>query len=184
MTAICFKTKLLNIKSWTILRLPKGESDKLPSRGLALAEGTINDVPFKAVLEPDGRGSHWYKIDKTLLAAAGASVDDTVAVILDPSHDWPEPAVPEDLKSALEANQLAMEIWTKTTPLARWDWIRWIGSTRQTDTRRRRIEAACDKLAKGERRACCFNRNLCTEPYLSQGGKLIEPTSAGEPSDG
>jgi hypothetical protein len=34
------------------------------------------------------------------------------------------------------------------TPLARWDWIRWIGATRNPDTRAIRIEKALSKLRR------------------------------------
>ncbi|MBI2106074.1 DUF1905 domain-containing protein [Candidatus Woesearchaeota archaeon] len=76
-----FEAKLFNIGSWTILRLPKGASVKLPSRGMAMVKGTINGNNLQAPLEPDGKGSHWFRIDKTLRKAAGA---DTVMLEIEP----------------------------------------------------------------------------------------------------
>lgn len=174
MSTIRFKTKLFKIKSWTILRLPESASAKLPSRGIALVKGTINNIHFKAVLEPDGKGSHWFRVDQILGKASEASCGDTCLVAIEPSRNWPEPEIPEDLKNALMDAPQANTQWRDITPMARWDWIRWIGSTRQSETRKRRIEAALDKLIKGERRPCCFNRNLCTEPYVSHNGVLME----------
>jgi uncharacterized protein YdeI (YjbR/CyaY-like superfamily) len=84
--------------------------------------------------------------------------------------------VPADLKNALAAAPQAHALWMDITPNARWDWIRWISSTKQPETRRRRIETACSKLKAGERRPCCFNRNLCSEPSISNNGILLEPT--------
>jgi hypothetical protein len=46
------------IGSWAILNLPKNASAKLPSRGMTMVEGTINSFPFRAALEPNGKGSH------------------------------------------------------------------------------------------------------------------------------
>lgn len=66
MSTIRFEAKLFEIDSWTILLLPKSASAKLPSRGMTMVEGIINGFPFKAVLEPDGRGSHWFRVDETL----------------------------------------------------------------------------------------------------------------------
>ena len=40
--------------------------------------------------------------------------------------------------------------------MARRDWILWIVSAKQEETRRRRIENACDMLASGKRRPCCM----------------------------
>ena len=45
------------------------------------------------------------------------------------------------------------------TAVARRDWIHWITSGKKAETRVRRIDVACDKLANGQRRACCFDRS-------------------------
>src|SRR5438552_7761256 len=100
MSAIRFKAKLFKIGSWTILKLPESESAKLPSRGMTMVSGTINDAPFKALLEPDGKytpgqkPSHWFSPDKKLLDDARASAGDTVQVSLTPTKEWIEPEVP------------------------------------------------------------------------------------------
>ena len=93
-TLIRFKAKLLlpemeparpradqraKADSWTFLILPKTASAKLPSRGMTAIEGTINGVPFQAVLEPDGQKSHWLKVDRKLREAAGADAGDIVS---------------------------------------------------------------------------------------------------------
>lgn len=181
MSPIRFEAELFRIGSWTILRLPKSASVQLPSRGMTMVEGTINGFSFKAPLplEPDGKGSHWLRVDETLREAAGtagADAGDTVVLEIEPAKEWTEPQIPEDLKSALAADPLAENLWMDCTTLARWDWIRWISATAQQETRRRRIEVAFSKLKSGMRRPCCFNRNMCTEPYVSRNGVLLEPT--------
>lgn len=135
-----------------------------------MVEGTINGVPFLAALEPDGKGSHWFKVDQTLGEAG-----DSVKVAMEPTREWIEPEVPSDFKSALMALKEAYVTWEDITPMARWDWIRWINSTKQPETRKRRIEVACSKLKGGKRRPCCFNRNICTETSVSNNGVLLEP---------
>jgi len=182
--AIHFETKLFTIKSWTILKLPEEASAKLPSRGMIMVSGTLNGIPFKTLLEPDGsygegkKPSHWFSPDKKLLHNAHATVGDTVQVSLEPTKEWIEPEVPEDLKKALEISPKAKDLWKDITPMARWDWIRWIRAVKTSETRQKHIEVALDKLNKGMRRPCCFNRNLCSEPYVSHNWKLIDPTQA------
>ncbi|MGH7939374.1 MAG: YdeI/OmpD-associated family protein, partial [Bryobacteraceae bacterium] len=44
-------------------------------------------------------------------------------------------------------------------PIARRDWIHWIISAKQAETRTRRIKNACSMLAAGKRRPCCFDRS-------------------------
>lgn len=42
------------------------------------------------------------------------------------------------------------------TPLARNEFICWVEDAKRAETRERRIDIACDKLSKGERRPCCW----------------------------
>jgi hypothetical protein len=175
MSAIRFVAKVTTVGSWTVVRMPKPASAKLPSRGMAMVEGTVNGFRIKIALEPDGRGSHWFGADASMLKATKAKVGDTVEVEIAPSKDCPEPKVPADLLRALGDDAQVYQQWMSITPLARWDWIRWIRATSQPETRRRRIEVACSKLKDGDRRPCCFNRNQCTEPEVSRNGVLLEP---------
>ena len=175
MSAIRFQTTPLKIGGWTILRLPGSASTKLPSRGMTLVEGTINGIRSKIVLEPDGMGSHWFRVDSALHEATGIDAGGVVTMVVEPSKEWPEPEVPADLNKALASDPQANALWVKITPMARWDWLRWIRATNNQETRSRRIEVALAKLKAGERRPCCFNRNLCTDPEVSKNGVLIEP---------
>ena len=49
-----------------------------------------------------------------------------------------------------------------------------MGSTKNPDTRARRVEVSIDKLRDGSRRPCCFNLAPCTDPEVAKSGKLIE----------
>ncbi len=166
MSKIHFKTTLSKhhkeIGSPVLITLPKSASAKLPSRGMTLIEGTINNFPLRAVIEPDGKESHWFKVDKAILKTIKADGGDTVTLAIEPSSNWPEPKLPADVRKALATNPTANTIWIDITPMARWDWIRWIGSTKYIETRKRRIETTCAMLKAGKRRPCCFNRKQCT----------------------
>jgi hypothetical protein len=175
MPTICFETTPFILGEWTILQLPESASVELPSRGMVLVEGTINGVHSKIVLEPDGKGSHWFRVDSSLREDANIKAGDPVTLTVEPSKEWPEPEVPADISKALSSNPQASALWVQITPMARWDWLRWIRATNNPETRRRRIEVALSKLKAGERRPCCFNRNLCTEPEVSKNGVLIDP---------
>jgi hypothetical protein len=184
MAKIRFQAKLTAVGSQTIVRLPEAASSKLPSRGMSMVEGTFNGHAFQAPLEPDGIGGHWFGVSNTMLKSARAEVGDSVSVALEPMALWPEPKVPADLAEAFASEPQARRLWLDITPLARWDWIRWIGSTRNRDTRAIRIEKTLSKLRSGKRAACCFNRSQCTDPSLSRNGVLLEPTPATGKSEG
>jgi hypothetical protein len=162
---IHFSTKLLQpaasakVSSWTFLVLPKKASAKLPSRGMTAVEGTINGFPFRAVLEPDGQRSHWLKVDRRMLEATGMHAGDLVTLEIAPAEKQPEPKMPSDLRKALEGAAKARALWSDITAIARRDWIQWIVSAKQPETRARRIKNACAMLAAGKRRVCCFDRS-------------------------
>lgn len=175
---IKFKATLYTIDKWTILHLPDSASKMLPSRGQVMVKGTINGNTLEKVLEPDGKWGHWFKVDEKMQKMIGASAGDTVKLEIQPSKDWPEPTIPSDLSRALDTAPVTVqELWTKITPMARWEWVRWIKSTSVTETRARRVEVSISKLKSGKRRPCCFNLAACTAPELTKNGRLIEPIS-------
>lgn len=155
---LCRPAESAKTRSWSFLVLPKNASAKLPSRGVTAIEGTLNGFPFRATLEPDGQKSHWLKVDRKLSEAAGAEAGEVVTLDIAPAAEQPEPAVPSDLRKAL-ATPKARALWSDITPTARRDWIHWITSARQPETRARRIKNACSMLAAGKRRVCCFDRS-------------------------
>ena len=67
-----------------------------------------------------------------------------------------EPRSPTALGKAFAAAPKAKAQWRDLTPIARRDFISWIDSAKQSETRRRRIEKACSMLAAGKRRPCCY----------------------------
>ncbi|QNP40536.1 YdeI/OmpD-associated family protein [Lysobacter solisilvae (ex Woo and Kim 2020)] len=161
---IAFKAPLLRPAepkgaTWSFLVLPTAASAKLPARSMTSVEGTFAGQPFQATLEPDGQGSHWLKVEKGLRESAGVDVGDTVALEIAPMAVEPEPTVPADLRKALNENPAAKALWSELTAVARRDWIHWITSGKKAETRERRIATTCDKLACGQRRACCFDRS-------------------------
>jgi hypothetical protein len=141
---------------------------------MVMVEGTINGYRFQRELEPDGRGSHWLQLDKTMQDGARAKVGSSVELEIEPSKEWPEPIIPSDLKEALDHSPKAKRIWMDITPLARWDWIRWIRSTKNPETRKIRIAKTFSKFESGIRRPCCFNRTECTVPEVANKGVLLE----------
>lgn len=171
MLEIRFEAEIYELNGWRILRFPKYASEQLPSRGMLMIQGTINGIRFESILEPDGAGSHWFRVSDSLSAEAQASVGDKVSMVVELIKLEQEPEVPLDLKDALAAAGL-LDRWNGITVRARWEWIRWIRFTNSAATRQKRIEVACSKLKAGKNRPCCFDLSRCTETAVSKKGVL------------
>ncbi len=143
--------------AWAFVVLPHEASAKLPRRGRTTVSGMINGHSFNALLEPDGQKSHWLRIDENLIRTSGSRIGDNAHFEIMAVEEEPEPEVPEDLAQALEAAPLSQATWDATTTIARLDWIHWIVSAKQAKTRVKRINDACDMLASGKKRVCCFD---------------------------
>lgn len=172
---IRFDAPAQTVGSQTIVRLPAGASAALPSRGQVSVTGTIGGHEFATVVEPDGEKGHWLRITADLARAAGVRPGESVSCVLEPTKDWPEPQVPADLDEALaDASAKVAEKWREITPMARWEWVRWVNATANPATRATRIEKTVSKLDGEHRRPCCFNLAACTDPELSKSGKLAD----------
>ena len=106
-STIRFSSKLLQLKAnaktgaWT-LTLPKNASAKLTSRGRTMVEGTISSFPFRAALQPNGKGSHWLRVNRTMLDATGADTAATVTVEITRVGEEPDMRVPVDRAKLLQ----------------------------------------------------------------------------------
>lgn len=144
---------------WLFLILPKDISDHLPRRGRTTVTASIKNHEFLSTLEPDGQLSHWLKLDADLCKQIKLKAGDQISLSIAPVDKEPEPAMPDDLRSALNATPGALAVWDSTTTIARLDWIHWIESAKQYKTRVKRIGDACNMLAEGKKRVCCFDQS-------------------------
>lgn len=171
--SLVFEAVLSEIQSRKVIKIPLDSSEKLPSRGMVMVQGTLNGTAFTAPLEPDGRGSHWFEVNNTLSEKAGISIGQEISLDMEAVNEWTEPELPEDIMNAITKAGLT-ERWSSLTTKARWEWLRWIRSTNNPATRQKRIDEACSKLQKGDRRPCCFDATRCTVPELSKSGVLLD----------
>ncbi|MDN5806114.1 MAG: YdeI/OmpD-associated family protein [Brevibacterium sp.] len=168
-----FSTRLEVINGRPILRLPADASAELPSRGQVAASTRANGVDFTTVVEPDGMRGHWINLSEDQVRQLQTEDAKTMYVALTPTKDWPETSIPDDFGVALDNAPELAEVWAGLTPMARWEWVRWIQATKNAETRARRVEVAISKLESGKRRPCCFDLSSCTDPELAKNGKLL-----------
>lgn len=170
---ISFEAILTELKSRKIVKVPLNQSKELPSRGMVMGKITVNNIDFIVPLEPDGKGSHWFELSDTLCNELGVSVNQNLSFRISSVDEWEEPEIPEDLMNEIIRLGLLSQ-WEAVTTKAKWDWLRWIRSTNNSSTRAKRIQVACSKLEKGDKRPCCFDRSRCTIMDVSKSGILLE----------
>lgn len=171
---IAFQGHAQQIGDRLIVILPDEASLALPSRGQVAVDAELAGHAFVTVLEPDGRKGHWISVDEDLQRALSLEDGDPVTGELAPRKAWPESDLPEDLAAALDDAPDLTDSWQDITPMARWEWVRWVNATKNPQTRARRVEVTVSKLRGGSRRPCCFDLSSCTDPELSKSGKLVD----------
>ncbi len=74
--------------------------------------------------------------------------------------------------------------WDNITPISRRDFITWIDQAKKSETRKRRIGIARDKLIQGDKRPCCyavvpmnFYKALSENPKSKAVWKELSPTA-------
>lgn len=65
-------------------------------------------------------------------------------------------ALPADVREMIAKHPKIAALWEDITPLARNEWICWITSGKQKETRHVRLEKARSKMGGGMRRPCCW----------------------------
>lgn len=64
--------------------------------------------------------------------------------------------VPADMQRLLTSTPKVLTVWEDITPLARNEWICWVESAKQKETRARRMRIMGENLGTGKRRPCCW----------------------------
>ena len=67
-----------------------------------------------------------------------------------------DPKLPADLRKVPVASARTKAQWDDLTPIGRRDFVSWIESAKQPQTRKRRVESVPSRLASGKRRPCCY----------------------------
>ena len=171
--SILFESTLQQINSHSIIKIPPSASELLPSRGMVMIQGTVNQTPFITALEPDGNGSHWFEVSELLCADANLQLGNTFSFSMDVTNRWIEPEIPSDFLNALIQASL-MDQWNSLTTKAHWEWIRFIRSTQNAKTRETRIQVSCSKLQNNKKRPCCFDTSRCTVTQVSKSEILLD----------
>ena len=65
-------------------------------------------------------------------------------------------SLPEDVRKAVSSTTETKAAWKDITVLAKNEWICWVSSTKNPETRKKRLDRMVDQLKEGKRRPCCW----------------------------
>jgi hypothetical protein len=137
--------------AWTRIALPFDATKVFGSKGRTSVRGTINGCPFRSSIFPNGDGSFHMMMNKALLGAASVAPGDRVKVVMEKDEGTRAVSTPPDLARALAKNRVAKQTFDGKTDAFRNEYIAWITSAKQDETRRRRIAKAVELIAAGKR---------------------------------
>ena len=104
--------------------------------------------PFRTRLTPRGGGAYRLFLDGAVRAAAGIGVGDAVAIELARDDAPREPALPDDLRAALEALDGGLDAFAALTEAQRTGMLAFLDRARTPPTRARYLERVVDEVRR------------------------------------
>ena len=169
---IQFEASISKAGTKDIIRIPSEVSEQLPSRGMVMLRVGVGNQNYILPAEPDGLFSHWLEVQDYLVKEWKSNNEKPFVMEIEAVKEWPEPLMPEDILEAFEQSSV-LGFWNTFTTKAKWEWLRWIRSTNQPETRKKRIQVAISKMEQGSRRPCCFDSSRCSVMEVSKSGVLL-----------
>ena len=111
---------------------------------------TVGRHTYRTTVAPMG-GRYFVPLSAENREAAGVVAGQDVEVAIEPDLEAREISAPSDLAEALKSNPSATATFDKLSYTHRKEWVLWIESSRQPETRRTRLEKTVAALAEGKR---------------------------------
>ncbi len=148
-----FEARLIRpegVGTWTFLTVPLEVSSTFGSKGQVRVKGTINGYPYRSTALPMGDGTHYLVVGKEIRDSIHATQGDNVQVILELDTEVRQVEVPLELQQAFNSQPGAGQAFEKMSYSHQKEWINWIVSAKQAETRLRRAKKAVLSIALGK----------------------------------
>lgn len=136
--------------AWTFIRAPFSVEREFGVKGRVAVKGTINGVPYRSSLLPQGGGEHILVVNKELRDRAGVTAGDTASFVLEWDESPRTVELPAELSQALEANAAAQAVFARLSFSHQKEYADYIGEGKRPETRQRRAANAVDLLLQAE----------------------------------
>lgn len=134
--------------TWTFVEIPPDVAAALGGRWPRPVRGTIDGTPFRGTAAR-GEGVVRVPVRAELLATAGISRGDTVAVSIDLDTEPRPLELPEELARLLGGDAGLEAAFSRLAPSMRRAWASHVAGAKRAETRTRRVAAAADGIRAG-----------------------------------
>lgn len=110
-----------------------------------------NTIEYRGSLAKMGMPCHFLGITKEIRYLLGKTFGDEILVELDKDTEERVVVIPEDVKIILDKNKTAIKFYETLSYTDQKEYIRWIMTTQNPETRARRIAIFIEKLKEGKR---------------------------------
>lgn len=135
--------------TWTYVSVPFDAAKIFGQVGQIKIKGSINGVPFRSSLMPNGDGSHFLVVNKSVRDRAQVKCGAIIEVALAPDQEARIIRTPGDLKAVLSRSRAAQAEWDRLSYSHKKEYVDWITSAKKDGTRKLRLAKAASMLAGG-----------------------------------
>lgn len=136
--------------AWTFIRAPFSVEKEFGVKGRVAVKGSINGVPYRSSLLPQGGGEHILVVNKELRDQAGVTAGDAAAFTLERDDAPRSVDLPAELSQALESNAAAQAIFARLSFSHQKEYADHIAEAKRPETRQRRAANAVGLLLQAE----------------------------------
>ncbi len=149
-----FKARLIRpegVGTWTYLTVPFNAAEEYGSQAQVRVKGTINGLSYRSTLLPQGDGTHYLVVNRTIRDQIGVTHGDTVQVMMERDIQPRTVSIPRDFKLALERNKKAKTEFDRIPYSHKKRYLEHIVEAKQEETRKWRIQEAIARLGENAR---------------------------------
>jgi hypothetical protein len=141
-----FFTLLYSSSTWVCVAVPFNVQEAFGTKGRMAVKGTLNGLEFRSSLFPNGDGTHFMMINKTMQKSTGLKVGDTAKIEIEEDTETRTLKVPEDVSATLHSQPEVEKTFKRYSYSVQKEWLNWIEEAKQPKTRKRRIEKVVQEL--------------------------------------
>jgi uncharacterized protein DUF1905/bacteriocin resistance YdeI/OmpD-like protein len=145
MPELRFESLLESDKEAHFIRVPAVVVTTLGQRKRVPVKVTINGYTYRTTIAVYG-GQHYLGVRREIREAAGVAAGDRLTVGLEYDAELRTVDLPDDLRSAIEANAEAAAAFEALSYTRKKELVQWVSGAKRPETQRRRMAQAMEML--------------------------------------